>query len=109
VAEVMAAEGYKVQPPPRVQRHDIIQVFLSLLTIIWSVGLVFSHIKTDKKGSLCSKHKLTEIVFCINLDRQCNLAPESVFWHSVQQCKSAVLLELILGQLLARQLVMSQK
>ncbi|CAK9859272.1 unnamed protein product [Sphagnum jensenii] len=25
VAEVMAAEGYKVQPPPRVQRHDIIQ------------------------------------------------------------------------------------
>ncbi len=50
VAEVMAAEGYKVQPPPRVQRHDIIQVFLSLLTIIWSVGLVFGHIKTDKKG-----------------------------------------------------------
>jgi hypothetical protein len=50
VAEVMAAEGYKVQPPPRIQRHDIIQVFLSLLIIIWSVGLVFSHIKTDKKG-----------------------------------------------------------
>lgn len=74
-----------------------------------SFGLVFSHIKTDKKGSLCSKHKLTEIVFCINLDRQCNLALESVFWHSVQQCKSAVLLELILGQLLVHQLVMSQK
>jgi hypothetical protein len=50
VAEVMAAEGYKVQPPPRIQRHDIIQVFLSFLIIIWSVGLVFSHIKTDKKG-----------------------------------------------------------
>lgn len=28
VAEVMAAEGYKVSPPPRVRRHDIIQVFL---------------------------------------------------------------------------------
>jgi hypothetical protein len=26
VAEVMAAEGYKVSPPPRVRRHDIIQV-----------------------------------------------------------------------------------
>ncbi len=49
----MAAEGYKVQPPPRVERHDIIQVFLSLLTIIWSVGLVFGQLKLIKKGSLC--------------------------------------------------------
>jgi hypothetical protein len=54
VAEVMAAEGYKVQPPPRVERHDIIQVFLSF-TIIWSVGLVFGHIKTDKKRGLCAQ------------------------------------------------------
>jgi hypothetical protein len=66
-------------------------------------------LKLIKKGSLCSKHELTEIVFCINLDRQCNLALKSIFWHSAQQCKSAVLLELILGQLLVHQLVMSQK
>ncbi len=33
IAEVMGSEGYKVQPLPRVQRHDIVQVCLTVLIL----------------------------------------------------------------------------
>lgn len=33
LAEVMASKGYKVQPLPRVQRHDIVQVCLTTFVL----------------------------------------------------------------------------
>ena len=33
IAEVMASKGFKVQPPPRVPRHDTVQVCISVVCL----------------------------------------------------------------------------
>lgn len=41
IAEVMAMKGYKVQPLPRVPRHDTVQVGFSTLNSEWTITSTF--------------------------------------------------------------------